>query len=105
MGKAINFACLAARRLWLRVFLALLPTLAFATPTARAGESFVSGEYKFPATIDAQVSPEVATELWAAVYRPRRSGRFPLLVFLHGNHATCGYFDPERGVRVDDRID
>jgi len=50
-------------------------------------------EYKLPAAVDANVFPGVFTELWAAVYRPLTlaSGtRYPLIVFLHGNHGTCG---------------
>jgi hypothetical protein len=68
-------------------------------------ETYQVGEYKLPALIDPTVASEAYTELWAAVYRPRRSGRFPLLVFLHGNHATCGRYDPELGVRIDDRVE
>ena len=57
-----------------------------------------SSEYKLPAGFDnvvlADAPPQVRlmTELWATVYRPANlSGApFPLLVFLHGNHATCG---------------
>ena len=51
-----------------------------------------SAEYKLPAAIDPDVSTELATELWARVYRPVNlaGAPFPLLVFLHGNHATCG---------------
>ncbi|HEV8550413.1 MAG TPA: kelch repeat-containing protein [Polyangiaceae bacterium] len=50
-------------------------------------------EYKFPARVDAEVLSDRATELWASVTRPAAlvSGkRYPLLVFLHGNHGTCG---------------
>jgi hypothetical protein len=57
-----------------------------------------SSEYKLPAGFDnviladAPPSTRLMTELWATVYRPvSLSGApFPLLVFLHGNHATCG---------------
>ena len=57
-----------------------------------------NSEYKLPAGFDnvvlADAPPQVRlmTELWATVYRPANlSGApFPLLVFLHGNHATCG---------------
>ena len=41
------------------------------------------------------------TELWARVYRPTTlAGPHPLVLILHGNHATCG-----RGTnpRIDDR--
>ncbi|WP_437666024.1 cellulose binding domain-containing protein [Sorangium sp. So ce1182] len=57
------------------------------------GSGVSIAEYKFPAAIDAMVSPDYATELWASVYRPAslEAGRqYPLLVFMHGNHPTCG---------------
>jgi hypothetical protein len=49
-------------------------------------------EYKLPATRDRDISPLV-TELWASVARPAQlesSRRYPVLLFLHGNHPTCG---------------
>src|SRR5213593_4486772 len=54
-----------------------------------------SSEYKLPASIDPDVATELATELWARVYRPvsLANAPFPLVVFLHGNHATCGRFE------------
>lgn len=57
------------------------------------GSGVAIAEYKFPAAIDAMVSPDYATELWASFYRPAslEAGRqYPLLVFMHGNHPTCG---------------
>ena len=74
-----------------------------------------SAEYQFPAGIDTDVlppnlddfvddDPNVLTgrevELWARVYRPTSlsGGPYPLIVFLHGNHGTCGTGNP----RVDD---
>jgi len=58
------------------------------------------------------------TEIWARVWRPQTGGsqRLPLVVFLHGNHATCGAFfcsasicgsliPLPNGPRIDDRID
>jgi hypothetical protein len=65
--------------------------------------SVVSSEYKLPAAIDPVVLADapadlpfrrIPTELWARVYRPdpMPSGALPLLIFLHGNHATCGRF-------------
>ncbi|WP_437876276.1 cellulose binding domain-containing protein [Sorangium sp. So ce513] len=57
------------------------------------GGGVAIAEYKLPAAIDAMVSPDYATELWASFYRPAslEPGRqYPLLVFLHGNHPTCG---------------
>jgi hypothetical protein len=65
-----------------------------------------SAEYRLPATLDPSVAEEIVTELWARVYRPKRldAGPYPVLLFLHGNHATCGRPDPALGVRVDDDI-
>ena len=65
----------------------------------------VDGKYRLPASIDPSVTTEAKTELWAHVWRPRTGGPYPLVVFLHGNHGTCGRFVPELGVRVDDRVD
>ncbi|MBI1747653.1 MAG: hypothetical protein HYR55_13865 [Acidobacteria bacterium] len=58
-----------------------------------------SSEYKLAATTDPDILAGRATELWARVYRPTdlSGGPFPVLVFLHGNHGTCGRGTP----RVD----
>jgi hypothetical protein len=66
-----------------------------------------SAEYRFPAAVDPEIldaTPPRAVEIWARVYRPvdLSAGPYPLLVFLHGNHATCGF---GTNPRVDDRID
>jgi hypothetical protein len=53
----------------------------------------VVAEYKFAAAVDAQVSPGYAVEQWASFYRPATlvaGRRYPLIVFMHGNHPTCG---------------
>ena len=65
----------------------------------------ITGTYKLPAKVDATVTTSLATELWAQVWRPDTGGPYPLIIFLHGNHATCGRFDPGLGIRVDDRCD
>src|SRR5258706_5358873 len=57
-----------------------------------------SSEYKLAAGFDnvvladAPAANRLMTELWARVYRPvdLSGAPFSLLVFLHGNHATCG---------------
>jgi hypothetical protein len=64
----------------------------------------INGTYKLPAQFDAKVTTLLRTELWADVWRPSTGGPYPLLVFLHGNHATCGRFDAGLGIRVDDDI-
>ncbi len=63
-----------------------------------------SGEYRLPAAIDPLVTSDRHTEIWAAVFRPKAKPKrpWPLVLFLHGNHGTCGRFDLERGIRVDD---
>src|SRR5438046_8820504 len=62
-----------------------------------------SSEYKLPASIDPDVATELATELWARVYRPvsLTNAPYPLVVFLHGNHATCGRFEGAGPGRLD----
>jgi hypothetical protein len=63
-----------------------------------------TGEYKLPAAVDLTVRSGLATELWGQVWHPGTGGPFPLIVMLHGNHETCGKFNPKRGARVDDNI-
>ena len=82
----------------MRILLCLLllsaPVVAQVAPDATllSGGPITVSEYKLPASIDPVLSPLLATELWARVYRPSNLGSSPhaLLVFLHGNHATCG---------------
>ena len=48
-------------------------------------------EYKFDAVIDPDIIAGRFTEVWARVYWPDPlPDNSPLLVFLHGNHFTCG---------------
>jgi hypothetical protein len=63
-------------------------------------------DYKLPASIDPEVTSALKTELWARVYRPRELGslRHPLLIFLHGDYATCGH-DVVGVGEVDDNIE
>src|SRR3954447_12236232 len=72
-----------------------------------AAETAVSAEYKLPASVDPEITSDVETEVWATLWRPKVLDRppYPLVVLLHGNHATCGHFEPSLGVRIDDRID
>jgi Kelch motif len=77
-------------------------------PTA-AAEEFIptttavsSTEYHLPFTPEPDVTNLRTMELWAAVYRPTTLAagtRYPLLVFLHGQHQTCGH---DANPRVDD---
>lgn len=54
-------------------------------PTTRA-------DYRFPASVDPDIISGRATEIWARVYMPRDFSGVPfgLIIFLHGNHGTCG---------------
>src|SRR5215510_1480719 len=74
-------------------------------PDATAPGPFTttSSEYKLPPTNDDLVAPQVVTELWARIYRPTNlnNGPYPLLIFLHGNHATCGRFEGAGPGRFD----
>ena len=86
------------------VFSALL---AAAAAGPAAAQAIATGEYRFPARVDPLVATDRETEIWAEVWRPAElgKGKRPVLVFLHGNHSTCGRFDPGLGVRVDNRSD
>lgn len=53
----------------------------------------VTAEYKLPARLDRDVTSAAVTELWASVTRPSMLSdgrRYPLILALAGNHATCG---------------
>lgn len=59
-------------------------------PTATA---ITSSEYHLPFAMEPDVTTLRTMELWAAIYRPTTLAagtRYPLLVFLHGQHQTCG---------------
>jgi hypothetical protein len=77
-------------------------------PDATAPGPFTttSSEYKLPPTNDDLVAPQVVTELWARIYRPTNlnNAPHPLLIFLHGNHATCGRFEGAGPGRLDINI-
>jgi hypothetical protein len=77
-------------------------------PDATAPGPFTttSSEYKLPPTNDNLVAPQVVTELWARIYRPTNldNAPHPLLIFLHGNHATCGRFEGAGQGRLDINI-
>src|SRR5262249_14726817 len=78
----------------LSIFAFALPAFADTAPDATdfGPLETTSAEYKFPATIDPDVIGDRFTELWAAVYMPidLSGAPYPLLVFKHGNHGTCG---------------
>jgi hypothetical protein len=69
--------------------------LAYRDPPPDASQmgpnSTVAAEYRLPASIDPDIIDGRFTEVWARVYRPDPlPDNSPLLVFLHGNHGTCG---------------
>lgn len=70
-------------------------------PTAFGPLNQTSAEYKFPAAVDPDVIGDRATELWARVYHPDPlpSDAAPVVIFLHGNHGTCGH---GQNPRIDD---
>jgi hypothetical protein len=54
-----------------------------------------SAVYKFKPSIDPDILPHTTTEIWARVYWPTqlkdpKGKKRPLILFLHGNHGTCG---------------
>jgi hypothetical protein len=72
-------------------------------PTDSGPYTVASSEYKISARRDVLVAPFTVTELWARIYRPTDAkGPRPVIVMLHGNHATCGRIDPAFPGRVDD---
>jgi hypothetical protein len=60
--------------------------------TGRGPNSTLTAEYRLPAEVDPNVIDGRFTEVWARVYWPDPlPDNSPLLVFLHGNHGTCGF--------------
>ncbi len=49
--------------------------------------------------------PEIETDIRGKLYLPQGTGPFPLLVFLHGNHATCGQMTSAGNPRIDSSIE
>jgi hypothetical protein len=71
---------------------------------SKPGIAVGSFEYYTPGILDTDVAP-IPIDLWARVYMPSGySGRLPLVVLLHGNHATCGTDDGLGPARRDDNI-
>lgn len=89
---------ICASPLWLIIILFFSP-LSFGASLGEAPEALFKGpyaatnsiEYKLPPEVDPYVLPDRQTELWARVTWPtQKATPSPLVVFLHGNHATCG---------------
>jgi hypothetical protein len=49
--------------------------------------------------------PEVKTDIRGKLYMPKGDGPFPVLVFLHGNHGTCGKVTGPGNPRLDTTVD
>lgn len=107
MFKAVRARRLVAASFALALGAFVAAPAAAAPAVAPTAEGIATGHYKFPPRVDPLVATDRVTELWAHVWRPAKlgKGKHPLAVFLHGNHGTCGRYDPELGVRVDDRTD
>src|SRR5215831_4926996 len=87
-------------------------------PTGQGEFAVDTSIYRLPASTDPTIMTDRATEIWARVWRPRTDQLqgLRLVVFLHGNHGTCGTFTcsadecgrdiplPD-GPRIDDRRD
>ena len=73
-------------------------------PTGGGSFQVAESEYHLPAKVDPLVDATVTTELWAEIYRPvdTSGAAHPLLVLLHGNHATCGHYVAGTLGRLDD---
>ncbi len=76
------------------IFSPLLTTAApneIPDPSVRGPFEVSNAQYKLEAKIDPSVLEGVQTELWSRVFWPKDLSKpRPLLVFLHGNHGTCG---------------
>src|SRR5438093_4063934 len=71
---------------------------------SKPGIAVTSFEYRIPGITDTDVAP-IPIDLWARVYVPSGyAGKLPLVVVLHGNHATCGTDDGFGPARRDDNI-
>ncbi|KQT49188.1 hypothetical protein ASG52_09470 [Methylobacterium sp. Leaf456] len=91
---------------YLVAFAAFLAFMPIRAAQALDGPYKVSqGFYKFLDRSDPLVASDRKIDYWAQVYRPTTlTGKpFPLIIFLHGNHSTCGRYDDSAEVRFDDR--
>lgn len=69
-----------------------------------AGITVNAFEYKTTGILDTTVAP-IPIDVWARVYIPSGyTGQLPLVVLLHGNHATCGTYDGLGPARRDDNL-
>ena len=79
-----------------------------ADPSGAGPYTVGTGSYTLPAAVDAKVATEIVTQLDAAVWFPKNrptSEKRPLLLFLHGNHATCGVYIASLKARIDSSLE
>ncbi len=76
---------------------------------SKGSYAFDAYEYETPAAIDQEISPLVKgdkdypIDFRGRLFLPRSQEAHPLLVFLHGNHSTCGTPPKQKGdPRIDD---
>src|SRR5712692_3866074 len=65
-------------------------------PTGQGEFPVATSQYRLPASTDPTIMTDRPTEIWARVWRPQTENEMearPLVVFLHGNHGTCGTFN------------
>ncbi len=72
--------------------------------------AFAIAEYEYDsgALVDADVlnvHTQVKTDVRGRIFLPKGKGPFPLVVFLHGNHSTCGLSSGEGNPRLDLNVD
>ncbi|TXN22774.1 hypothetical protein [Methylobacterium sp. WL19] len=99
-----------SRSLWQSAFFALAAVCSNLSTLVEAADgpyAVTRGSYKFLARDEPLVATDRKVDLWGEVYRPTKLGKtpLPLIVFLHGNHGTCGRYDSSIEVRVDDSAD
>ena len=71
---------------------------------SKPGVAVTSFEYKILGITDTDVAP-IPIDLWARVYMPSGyTGPLPIVVILHGNHATCGTDNGFGPARRDDSV-
>jgi hypothetical protein len=82
----------------------LRPAISAPSATKSGPFATIAREYRFKATVDPDIIGDRETEIWAVVHRPTQlqNRPHPLIVFLHGNHATCG---TGSNPRIDNNIE
>ncbi|MBL7714311.1 MAG: hypothetical protein JNL01_02520 [Bdellovibrionales bacterium] len=82
----------------LRIFLAAIGLMLAGFPEApesnqNGPETVAAAEYRLTPVKDPEILSDRVTEIWAKMWFPKTIAakqNLPLLVFLHGNHGTCG---------------